>query len=102
MWIFKDDNGNLYNEAYLDGYEVADRLLEQCYFKITIDSNNKFHATIADPGNLYYRGLDIPYWTSMMEQHASEQDIFMRSTSLANQEDLFVFDTVTNTEQPHL
>jgi len=102
MWVFRDEHGKTYECAYLDGYDVADRLLEGCFFKIIIDANNKFHASIVDPTNSYYKGLDMLHWTSLMEDYASEQDIFNEIPyAQSQQEELFVYDTVTGKECPN-
>lgn len=103
MWVFKDENGKIYNEAYLDGYDVADRLLEGCFFKITIDNNNKFHASVVDPNNSYYRGLNMIHWTRVMEKHAATNDIFYECpVSTSQQEELFVYDTISGEDTPNI
>lgn len=54
MYQFKLSNGTTSNKAYMDGYQVAERLLEGVVFAIEVGAKGKVTATLKDPTDQKY------------------------------------------------
>ena len=77
---FEDEDGNLTNIAYADGYWFGDRLLEGVMFKYEISPSGELSAAFMEE-NAYTMQLNREFWLSAAREYAeSGQSLYATAT----------------------
>lgn len=72
---FDDEEGNKYYEAYFDGYDIGERLLEGVMFKVSI-IDNELKVSYSKEDESYMSQLNKKMWLESALEYAKENDIF--------------------------
>lgn len=95
-WRFMSSKGEL-PYAYVHGYNFGDKLLEDVFFKITINGT-KFKAEVSRPDD-YTSGLNMGKWEKEAEKYSGSEDTFQETEK--GGEDVWVEDVEGNIN-PHI
>ena len=79
MKYFVDENGKKYTEAYIDGYSIAERLLEGVTFKIYIE-NNEVKVEVIKEDEEYFEQFNKKYYYDMIIYMVINEDEVFNET----------------------
>ena len=73
---FKKEDGTIVKSAFIDGYPVGDRLLEDVWFKVSVKEDGTLHVEIADSSREYFESFNAKKWLKAMKDFAELTDLF--------------------------
>jgi len=73
---FVYDGGATRDHAYIDGYHFGDRLLEDVWFKIIVQSDGTLWAETAPSSQEYMEDLNEAKWVKEAVKFAGGHDVF--------------------------
>lgn len=73
---FDYEDGRIVKEAYFNGYNFGDRLLEGVIFKATIQNDGTMKVEVTPASADYLRGLNAKKWLKEALEYAQGNDLF--------------------------
>lgn len=77
---FDDEDGNLYQEAYLDGYCLA-TILEGVIIKCSLDSGGYLTVSFLEKDIDFLKEFNTEFWLKQALSFAEQNDIFNEKES---------------------
>jgi hypothetical protein len=81
---FSYEDGRIVPVAYLDGYIVGDRMLQDVAFKCEINPSGEMSVCFADP--MESHGLDKGLWERRALEAAKKYDVFSENVDLTGED----------------
>jgi hypothetical protein len=85
--------------AYIDGYDIGERLLEGVPFKVEL-TGRKFKCSTTPGSETYMDSLNKKKWLREARAYAATQDFFMETES--GGQEVWVVDEDTGEQHPHI
>ena len=73
---FEKEDGSLVNEAWLNGYQFGDRLLEGVMFQVCINEYGRMSVSVGKSYAEYFSNFNEKKWLNEALKYAQENDIF--------------------------
>lgn len=73
--VLDDDTYQKVDVAYIDGYDVGDRILDGVMFEVRV-INDKFVVKVSPSHEWYFQKLNAEYWYPRLVEYCHTLDLF--------------------------
>lgn len=82
MKKFVDDDGNVHEFAYVNGYLFGDRLLENVMFECVVENDAVVVRGVMPACRNYFNQLNCDMWLAAAREFVKEHDVFSTKDNL--------------------
>lgn len=83
---FEKEDGTFIQEAYFDGYNIGDTLMEGVMYKVKVHEDGSLSVDVAQRFMDYMGQFNMNYWLAKAFKYAESNDLFYSSDDMQAEE----------------